>query len=120
MRKRRRTMRDHKKYHARPFREDGMSISTPGLPTAAHVLIQVVHQGLREVFDELVQAGTWSSGIRKIHRVSESFEQHARAEPTGPPSRAARSDQGTTQPLRHTGAEPETGWAGRSDLFRQM
>jgi hypothetical protein len=65
-------------------------------------------------------AGTWSSGIREIHRVSESFEQHARTEPTGPPSRAARSDQGTTQPLRHTGAEPETGWAGRSDLFRQM
>lgn len=33
---------------------------------------------------------TWSSGIRKIHRASESSEQHARAEPTAPPSRAAR------------------------------
>jgi hypothetical protein len=40
-------MPDYKAYHAHLFCAGGMSISEAGLPTAAHVLVQVVHQGLR-------------------------------------------------------------------------
>jgi hypothetical protein len=61
MGKRRRAMRDHKKYLARLFREDGMAIRKPGLPTAAHVLVQVVHEGLWQVLMSLSRRA-WPSG----------------------------------------------------------
>jgi hypothetical protein len=40
-------MPDYKAYHAHLFCADGMSISEAGSPTPAHVLVQVVQQGLR-------------------------------------------------------------------------